>query len=639
MKETTLDNLYEIKFLSELDYQFARFIGRIGGTKDEKLLLAASLVSRYRGEGHICIDLADLAGKAVGFEESAPLHCPPLNAWRKALAHGPALGRPGDYRPLILDGTRLYLYRYWDYEKKLADILKGLAGGPRTTFDESNLKESFKRIFPPDGLNGDGTKTVDWRKVAAFAALRSRLCVISGGPGTGKTFTVAKIMAILIEQNQRQHQNQHQNQDGKLHISLTAPTGKAAARLSEAIKVAKATLHCSESVKAAIPDEASTIHRLLGSAAYSPYFRFCDHNRLPADVVVIDEASMVDMALFSKLAQALKASSQLILLGDMDQLASVEAGSVLGDICDRGNMRRFSASFTDNCLGATGEEIVDGGSGIAPDGISDCIVELKKSYRFRQMSGIQAASRAVNSGDGRQAIDLIKKGGGGDIAAIAAIADMKWKELPRPDDLQRRLEEWMTERYARYLKADNPPEAIKCFNKCRIICALREGPYGVRNVNLLVERILTRKGLIEKSGLWYAGRPVMIARNDYNLRLFNGDIGIAMADPEKERELRVFFAGVEGSVRSFPPFGVPGHETVYAMTAHKSQGSEFDDVLFIMPEMDSRVLTRELIYTAITRAKVSMLIWGKEDIFITAVKRRIQRSSGLRGALWGIYEG
>jgi exodeoxyribonuclease V alpha subunit len=626
MKEATLNNLYDLKFLSELDYRFARFIGTIAGTHDEKLLLAASLVSRYRGDGHICIDLADLAGKAVALEESEPLHCPPLNVWLEALVPGPALGRPGDYRPLVLDGTRLYLYRYWDYEKRLAHTLKDLAGNPRTTFDESQLKDSFDRIFPPDGLNGDGTKSTDWRKVAALAAARSRLCVISGGPGTGKTFTVAKIMALLIEQHH------HQHQDGTFHISLTAPTGKAAARLQEAIKEAKTTLHCSESVKAAIPDEASTIHRLLGSTAYSPYFRFCDHNRLQADVVVIDEASMVDMALFSKLAQALKASAQLILLGDKDQLASVEAGSVLGDICDRENMHHFSASFTDTCLSATGEAIAKADSGPIPNGMSDCIVELQKSYRFRQMSGIQAVSRAVNSGDGRQALDLIHNGNNADTAGI------EWRELPRPDELQRRLEEWMTVRYARYLKAGNPQEAFEMFNQCRILCALREGPCGVYNVNLLVERILKRKGLIDKGGPWYFGRPVMIARNDYNLRLFNGDIGIAMADQGNERDVRVFFAGLEGSIRNFPPFRVPAHETVYAMTVHKSQGSEFDDVLFIMPETDSRVLTRELIYTAITRAKGNMLIWGKEDIFISAVKRTIQRSSGLRDALWGIGE-
>ena len=515
MKEATLDNLYDLKFLSELDYRFARFIGRIAGTNDAKLLLAASLVSHYRGEGHICIDLADLEGQAVAFEESEPLHCPPLNAWLKALVSGPALGSPGDYRPLVLDGTRLYLYRYWDYEKRLAHILKGLAGNPRMTLDESQLQDSFARIFPPDGLNGNGTTSVDWRKVAAFAALRSRLCVISGGPGTGKTFTVAKIMALLIEQNQHE----------TLRISLTAPTGKAAARLQEAIKEAKATLHCSESVKAAIPDEASTIHRLLGSTAYSPYFRFCDNNRLPADVVVIDEASMVDMALFSKLAQALKTSARLILLGDKDQLASVEAGSVLGDICDRGNMHRFSASFTDSCIGATGEEITEDGSVPALNDMSDCIVELKKSYRFRRNGGIQAVSQCVNSGEGRQALDLIKNVKDGDI---------QWRELPRPDELQHHLEAWMTERYARYLKADNHQEAFEMFNQCRILCALREGPCGVYNVNLLVEKILKRKGLIDKGGSWYVGRPVMIARNDYNLRLFNGDIGITMVGQEKE---------------------------------------------------------------------------------------------------------
>jgi len=613
LKEATIDNLYEHQFLSELDYRFARFLGRLDGTCDSKLLLAASMVSRERGDGHICIDLAEIAETVLELQESEPLVCPPLETWLTVLHASPVVGRPGDYRPLVLDDTRLYLYRYWDYEKRLAEALKMLAGTTFEAFDELHLRDSFERIFPRS--DNDGETNVDWRKVAAFASFRNALCVISGGPGTGKTYAVARILALLIEQNH----------NGQLNIALTAPTGKAATRLQEAIKKAKVGLNCIESVKAAIPDEASTIHRLLGSIPNSPSFRFNRENPLPHDVVIIDEASMVDLALFSKLAQAIRPQSRLILLGDKDQLASVEAGSVLGDICDTGNMHRFSPAFITDCYQATGEEIGERASVTPRAGMNDCIIQLNKSYRFSKTSGIHVVSQAVNAGKGSEAIDLIRNGNFGDI---------NWKSLPRPDKLLRRLQDWITERYTAYLKASDPLEAFDVFNRSRILSALREGPYGVHNLNIAVEHILQKEGLVDRSGRWYSGRPVMITKNDYSLRLFNGDIGITMADHKKSGEPRVFFAGPDGSVRSFPPLRLPDHETAYAMTVHKSQGSEFDEILLVTPDRDTSVLTRELIYTAITRAKERIQIWGKEDIFLTAIQRRIRRSSGLRDSLW-----
>jgi exodeoxyribonuclease V alpha subunit len=614
MNKATICRLYEHQLLSELDYRFACFIGRLDGTGDTNLLLAASLVSRLRGEGHICIDLSDLAGTLLEPQGSEPPRCPPLKTWLNVLHASPVVGRPGDYRPLILDGTRLYLHRYWNYEKRLAEALKTLAGRAFRVPDESHLKDSFERIFPRDEDNGE--TDVDWRKVAAFASFRSGLCVISGGPGTGKTFAVARILALLIEHHR----------DVGLNISLTAPTGKAAARLQEAIKKTKEGLNCAESVKAAIPDEASTIHRLLGSIPYSPSFRFNRENPLLSDVIIIDEASMVDLALFSKLVQAIRSNSRLILLGDKDQLASVEAGSVLGDICDTGNIHRYSPSFIETCCRITGEKIDEGSSDTIATEMNDCIVQLSKSYRFRETSGIRAVSQAVNAGSGSQAIDLIRN---------EHFDDIRWKNLPLPDELPRHLQEWITEKYNAYLKSSDPLEAFELFNSSRILCALREGPYGVHNLNIAVEHILQKKGLIHRIGRWYSGRPVMITRNDYTLRLFNGDIGITMTDDTIDGEPKVFFMAPDGSLRSFLPLRLPDHETVYAMTVHKSQGSEFNEVLFVMPDRDSPILTRELIYTAITRAKERIHVWGKEDIFLAAIPRRIRRSSGLRDALWG----
>lgn len=614
MKEATIDNLYERQFLSELDYRFARFIGRIDGTNDVLLLLAASMVSHYRGEGHICIDLTKLAGTVIEHDGGETLSNPPVDVWLKALEKSPVVGKPGDRKPLILDGPRLYLFRYWDYETRLANTLKDLDNARIEIFDKSRLKASFERIFPQ--TDAYKIKETDWQKVAAFSSVRNRLCIISGGPGTGKTFTVAKILAILVEQSG----------NDLLNIALTAPTGKAAARLQEAIKETKATLTCSDTVRATIPEEASTIHRLLRTIPYSPYFRFDEKNPLSCDVVVIDEASMVDLALFSKLTQALRPHSRLILLGDKDQLASVEAGSVLGDICDTGNVHRFSPSFIEACRSVTGEKIAENHSGTASDGIGDCIVQLSKSYRFDETSGIFAVSRAINAGEGEKTLDLIKK---------ETFNDIHWRKLPQPDELARHLEDWITERYDGYLKAADPAEAFDLFSRSRILTALREGPYGVQNLNFIIERIMQKRGLIDRSGAWYPGRPIMITRNDYTLRLFNGDIGIAMKSHKNDGEMRVFFPGTEGSVRNFPPLRLPDHETVYAMSVHKSQGSEFDDVLFITPDRDTQVMTRELIYTAITRAKEKIQVWGKEDVFLTAIQRRIQRSSGLRDALWG----
>ena len=473
------------------------------------------------------------------------------------------------------------------------------------------LKDGLARLFPEDGQ-----EETDWQKVAAFTSVMKRFCVISGGPGTGKTFTVAKILALLLEQPGAE----------KIRIALAAPTGKAAARLQEAIKNSKEKLNCREEIKKLIPEEASTIHRLLGSVPDSPYFRHNAENPLSAEVVVVDEASMVDLALLSKLAQAVPSTARLILLGDKDQLASVEAGAVLGDICDTGKVHGYSQNFCDALKKSAGEDVACPAEGIDGAGIRDSIVQLLRSYRFGAVSGIGEVSRAVNEGDGVRAMELMKSGSYGDI---------QWKELPRTEALPAVLKDRIIEGFSAYLKETDPAKAFDLFNRFRILCALREGPHGVHYMNLLIEQILKDEGLIKREGRWYAGRPVMITRNDYNLRLFNGDVGITLPDPKLGNELRVFFPAPDGSMRTFPPLRLPDHETVYAMTVHKSQGSEFDQVLFLMPDRSVPVLTRELVYTAITRAKEKVEVWGKEEVFKGAISRRIERISGLREALWG----
>jgi exodeoxyribonuclease V alpha subunit len=257
--------------------------------------------------------------------------------------------------------------------------------------------------------------------------------------------------------------------------------------------------------------------------------------------------------------------------------------------------------------------------------MGDSIIQLRKSYRFGSASGIGAVSIAVNEGDPNLASSLMKD---------PAFPDIQWHRLPRPEALALAIRDRVISGFSGYLKKKDPTETMDLFNDFRILCALREGPFGVHALNLLVEQILRREGLIQRESRWYHGRPVMVTKNDYNLRLFNGDVGITLADPGGDRELRVFFPSQEGAIRKFPPLRLPEHETVYAMTVHKSQGSEFSQVLFMLPDVSARVLTRELIYTAITRAKEKVEVWGKEEIFHTAVSRRIARASGLRDALW-----
>jgi len=572
MKQETINCFENITF-SPLDRHFKDFAARLAEKDAEEISLAAALVSHYKAHGHICIELSTRMKISDAEVSVSPSE---LDDWLRKLRESSVVGKPGEYRPLILDDkSRLYLYRYWEYQERLAKLIRKRIVGDAEDIDSGLLEEGLERLFPRDP-----TEETDWQKRAARTALTRRFCVISGGPGTGKTTIVAKILALLLERKSVQK------------IALAAPTGKAAARLQESITKEKDKSDYG-AVRDAIPESASTLHRLLGSIPNSPYFRHHAENPLSADVVVVDEASMVDMALMSKLVQALSPRARLILLGDKDQLASVEAGAALGDICDSG------------CPG---------------------IVQLQKSYRFGEESGIASVSSAVNSGDADHALEIMKGG---------KYKDIRWKKLPRGDDLARRLRDAVIQGFEAYLKIiDNPSDTIfQRFEQFRILCAVRHGPCGVVDINRSVERILRRERLIRLDKTWYKGRPVLITSNDYNLRLFNGDVGIALPDPESRYEIRVFFPNSDGTLRKLHPLRLPEHETVYAMTVHKSQGSEFENVILLLPDRDSPVLTRELIYTGITRAISHVEVWGEESIFREAALRRIERTSGLQDAL------
>jgi exodeoxyribonuclease V alpha subunit len=300
----------------------------------------------------------------------------------------------------------------------------------------------------------------------------------------------------------------------------------------------------------------------------------------------------------------------------------VEAGAVLGDICDTGQSHPFSKAFCAELKNAAGYEIKGAKAAAA---MSDSIVQLTRSYRFSDQSGMACASRSVNEGDGDAALQILQS---------APHQDLSWKPLPSPRSLPCALRERGLGEFEFLFRAGDPQEVFEGLDRFRILCAVREGPFGVKAVNHWVEHLLRERKLIRGEGMWYRGRPVLITQNDYNLHLYNGDIGIVLPDSASGGELRVFFQAPEGTLRSVHPVRLPEHETVYALTVHKSQGSEFDRLLLILPDRDSPVLTRELIYTGLTRARKQVEVWGEEDVFRQAVSRRTSRQSGLRDALW-----
>lgn len=622
--------LHQQGMISALDLYFTRFIGQLEQLADHgntDVALAALMVSVETGNGHVCINLPGLAGQVLfdteHNEQRLSLTAPGWPEWAKALRDSRCVGHPGEFRPLILDFQgRLYLYRYWDYEQRLAKELTQRSHSDRPEINLDALKETLAQLFPKPQNTKTSTTAVDWQKIAAVTALLRRFCVISGGPGTGKTTTVIRILVLLLEQNQRQPQR----------IALAAPTGKAAARMQEAIRLAKQRLALEPSLQELIPDQATTLHRLLGPRNHSVYFHHQRDNPLPVDILVIDEASMIDLALMSKLLDALPASARLILLGDKDQLASVEAGAVLGDIC--GDVPGFSEAFRQQLRELSGEPVPSRQSDRSIPELADNIVLLRDSYRFAADSGIGALAQAVNQGRGERSVALLQG---------QQFNDIQWHDVDSASNLWPNLAEVVSDGFRHYLEkiqqGADVHEIFSEFNRFRVLCALRSGPFGVDNANRMIERILQARRLLRirnSRSPWYPGRPVMITRNDYNLRLYNGDIGITLADPEDNHQLKVFFQSDEDNdqFRQLPVMRLPEHEAVYAMTIHKSQGSEFDRVSLLLPVEASRVIGRELLYTGITRARQHVDIWSRQEVFKKGVEHNLQRSSGLRDRLW-----
>ncbi len=600
---STLGELRKLGVLAPLDVALAEALCEIAGLvgEDARLpALAVAFASHAVLDGHACVSVRELAQRAFVDPAGEPLAgvmLPDVESWERELRACPLVdvaatsgSEPADAsaRPLVLDGGgRLYLRRYYEYEERLAAGLVALARSTPPGVDGPLLQSGLARLFPASGAE-------DLQRRAATLAVLSRLSVVSGGPGTGKTYTASKILALLVEQAlSRGHEPK---------IALLAPTGKAAQRLGDAIRDNSRALDAPERVKALMPAETMTIHRKLGFQPSTPTrFRHGRARPLPDDVVIVDEASMVDLALMTKLVEALGPEARLVLLGDKDQLASVEAGAILAEL-----------------YAARGQ-----GSPL-----SDHVVELDRAHRFEDGGGIAELARAVNAGDADAAL-----------ACLERHPHVRLERLTEPSAVRSALAGQVVEHFSA-LSEGTPLERLGALDSFRILACHLRGPLGVRSLNDWAAAELAAGGRLDRRAAFYAGRPLIVTANDYATELFNGDVGIVAPRPEDPAaRLAVHFRTREaGGVRTVALSRLPEHETAYALTVHKSQGSEFAEVALVLPSRPSPLLTRELVYTAVTRARRRVTIYGSEAVLRTAIERKIERASGLRDRLFGRHQ-
>lgn len=644
------DGVADAGQVRRLGAAFARFVGGLAPQQMQAadapaLAVACVVLSELEGRGHSCVMLAELAhapSQLMGWTEdqwqavlavSGPLPAT-LEDWCALLARAPQVWSAGvadSHQPLVLDGERLYLRRYWRDETAVGMAIATRAAStvaPPLPQVRQWLDVLFDR--PPEGGEPD------WQKVACAIALRGKVAIITGGPGTGKTYTVASLLTLLFAVSPQPEQ---------LRIALAAPTGKAAARLKQSIDQALAGL--AKKVGAAAGNElplltlaqrmgaARTLHSLLGARPGTRAFAHHAGNQLDVDVLIVDEASMVHLEMMASVLDALPPTAILILLGDKDQLASVEAGAVLGDLCHDAQAGGYDAATIAYAQAASGVAIPAGFAGDA-GALAQQTVMLRHSHRFGGPIGELA--QAVN--DGRP--DLAK-------ACFANDAEGKvaWKVPAQPEEVLRLAlggREGAPGGYRPYLELvnagseglDNHDDwvrsVLRSFEAFRILCAVRDGEWGVAGLNTAIELRLEREGLLRRAE-WYVGRPVMVTRNDYGTGVFNGDIGLTLRDPARPASLRVYF--LEGDkVRSVLATRLRQVETAFAMTVHKSQGSEFRHTVLVLPQEGGAMLARELVYTGITRARdFFTLVSPTQAVLFDAILRRTQRASGLRGLI------
>ena len=660
-------------WLRRVDRAVARWLMAQALRADPSVILALVLASHQAGQGHVCLDLVACLGDPDAVLKMPPrddfsirgMRLPPrpssvlrgwtLNDWTAVLAAESHLvevinGRSAvgpvadqgtetpDVPPFVLDGTRLYLRRYWQQEQAIAVRILSRLAGARPSQDAGAIRETFDRLFGPTVTNDEA----DWQKIACSLAVRHPFSIITGGPGTGKTTTVVKFLMLSQILAIRAGLPAPR-------IRLCAPTGKAAARLKQSILGQIAALltqfdSAYPTLAEALPQTVDTLHRLIGVRPNQARPTHHEANWLAADIVVIDEASMIGLELMARTLAALAPDTQLVLLGDRDQLASVEPGAVLGALCAHPGVQVHYAAETcawiRQTTGFSLEPATEPGSRL-----EQATVTLRHSHRFGPDSSIGDLAQSVNKGDAAAARRLLQ-----------ADPPHESLRLLLDDPRSSRLAQLVVEVLAPWLRlAQSPPESagpsqddwaraiFVAHQKVQVLCALRQGPQGVIGLNALIERALHLAGLLPEPRLgdeaWYAGRPVLVTRNDAALQLTNGDIGLTLpyrADSDEAHSLSVAFLGddPEAPIRWHNPHRLPPCETAFALTVHKAQGSEFGHALFVLPSSPNPILTRELIYTALTRARDHFTLIGSVDdpaltILADGIRRQVQRAGQL----------
>jgi exodeoxyribonuclease V alpha subunit len=655
-----LEQLLKMSKIRAIDMAFADFIYSEESPQDasdtsarECLTMLSAFVSAQSGEQHSCIDLEKLGQPFLGvyrFPELSTMLSYIQNAvtFARLSATGISLNEP-TAKPIILQDGKLYLQRYWQYESQLAAIIREKAT-KALDLDITAAKVLLSDLFDEEHNHAEQGQTLDWQKIAVCIAASQTLSFITGGPGTGKTTTVTKLLALL--------QGLAARKGNVLNIQLVAPTGKAAARLTESISAAKIKLPTA--LQANLPEQCQTIHRLLGAKPQSPHFRANANHPLHLDVLVLDEASMVDLPLMAKLFAALPKDAQIILLGDQDQLASVETGSVLSDICAASDLQgdnpnnalliysdAMQQHLTKLISLPTSSAIpnletntsITKRSSIRGSVIQDNVVRLLKSHRFGENSGIGQLAKQVKVGQVNQSVSLLKD---------EQFTDINWHQPTQTtpqtvaNEILKTLITQLLPIYQQYTQAiqqGDLRQAFKYWDQQQVLCAQKSGYWGVTQLNALIESELHKQGLIDNTKDFYIGRPVMLSKNDHQLKLFNGDVGIVMPDPDNAALTKVWFVTPEGDLRGLLPSRLPSLETLYAMTIHKSQGSEFESVYLCLPPITAnnqgRGLNRELIYTGLTRAKKQFMLFAEAKALSVSLGQQCVRGSGLAGRLLG----
>ena len=555
------------------------------------------LLSKKMEEGHICIDIKNL--DEADLDELYSFS-------KKSIEKDPLVSDGSEIKPLILSNNLLYFQRYYHYETMILERIKLFIEEEKELKNQNQEwliknQEFIQRLF--SSMKSD---EINWQQVAAIISVLNQFTIITGGPGTGKTTTVAQILFILFSINP------------SLKVALAAPTGKAATRMAESLKNAASNQQYSSKIaEENFNDlEPTTIHRLLGSRKNSIYFKHTNANPINYDVVIIDESSMLDVALFAKLLDAIGPHTKLILLGDKDQLASVEAGSLFGDLCIAQKQLNIflkeTATFINSFNENDSQHLDKNNMGTSDHPLFGHIVQLQKSYRFSEDTGIGKFSRAITNDDS---------------IVIKSFFTNEDPQVIIDRDYSEKVFKNFISGYEAFIKEKDILLALKKLNNLKVLCAIREGEQGLYALNKKIELYLHQKRLISSAVGFYENRPVMMTENNYELALFNGDVGLVRTN--ENNELRIWF-DQKGELKPVLPSSVSGLETVFAMTIHKSQGSEFEKVLVILPEKkEIKIITRELLYTAVTRAKKQVIIQASEEVILNASEQSVKRGSGI----------